>query len=1091
MKTLRLADILTSPVTTVTPDCRINDALALMCDQGVDSLVVVENQRPLGIFTERDALLLVYQQQAPEAISISEVMQTPLLTAGADMDYQQGYRLITEQQVHHLVIVDDSGRLEGIVALSDFLKHLGAEYELRVKEETAGKLHLQSLFETIPQGILENDCNGTITFSNPAHHRILGYLDGELMGKKIWDQLDSESAREDLKQYLRYLQAEQPTPKPIESVNIRKDGERIWLKTEWTYKRDAQGAVIGFTSVITDITEAKRAEEALIASEERYRSFIQNTTEGVYSFETDEPIPIDLPIEEQLKRIYQGYVVACNDAQASMYGYPSSEELMGMTLKELHGSDDNPENIAFLTEWIESDYRISDAISSEIDKNGNELWFSNSVVGVVEDGKLVRIWGSQTDISERKRAEQKLARANSEWTQALDQFEDAVYMVDMERHLIRANQAFYQMINSDPEHCVGQHIVDLIHPEGESKPCPVCRAQDSRQDAFITMEADDSNNPSGRPIEINQKLVKDDAGTATGMLVSLHDLTRSRRISERLRLSQSVFENTAEGIMVTDAEATVVEVNQAFNDIMGYSREEVIGGNPRLWKSGRQDDDFYRAMWKALQETGQWRGEIWNRRKDGTVFPEWQNISSVTDDAGNVTHYVSVFSDISQIKRSQEELDHLAHHDALTDLPNRLLLNERLAQAIKRADRHGTQLAVIFLDIDHFKLINDSFGHTVGDKLLQQVARYLQHTLRQEDTVSRLGGDEFVLLIEDVKTPDNLGDMVEKLFQAFRNPIDIDEKEMRITASLGISVYPRDGDDADTLLRNADAAMYRSKDEGRNTYQFYTEEFTRNAFERGLLLNSLRQAVEREELVLFYQPQVNLANGRFIGMEALLRWQHPELGMVSPATFIPLAEDSGIIHAIGEWVLLEACRQALAWLDRGIEFGRVAVNVSGPQIQRGSMVEVVEKVLAETGLPGTCLELEITEGFIMQEPERAISQLNALGELGIELAIDDFGTGYSSLSYLKQLPIHKLKIDQSFVRDIPVDPNDMAIAEAVIALGSSLGLNVIAEGVETHEQAEFLKNAGCQEAQGYLYSRPVPAPELETVFADFGLLPPR
>ncbi len=700
------------------------------------------------------------------------------------------------------------------------------------------------------------------------------------------------------------------------------------------------------------------------------------------------------------------------------------------------------------------------------------------------NGKVIRLVGVLQDITARKRSQDELARAAAEWTQAMDQFDDAVCLLDMQRRLLRANNTFYRIFGSDPERSVGQPIVDLIHCRTGRGSCPICRIQEERREGVVTLEPDHPNNPTDLPLEVSLKLVRDADDTPTAMLMSLRDLSHSRQIEAHLRLSASVFENTDEGVIITDPQANVLDVNRAFIEITGYPREEVIGRNPRLLQSGRHDKSFYSTMWHSLNKHGQWRGELWNRRKDGSVYPVWLTISAVRNDEGELTHYVGLFSDISLIKKSQEQLDHLAHHDALTDLPNRVLLSERLQQAIRRADRHISPLAVIFLDLDNFKHINDSLGHPAGDELLQQVATRIVQTVRQEDTVARIGGDEFVVLLENVGGPDNVAVAVQKLMARFAEPFLLEEQEIRITASLGICVYPRDGNDPSTLLRNADAAMYRAKAEGRNTYQFYTEELTRNAFERVLLESNLRRALEREELYLLYQPQVDLHTGRVIGLEALIRWQHSELGLVSPAKFIPLAEDSGLIHPIGNWVLRTACLQGKEWLQRGIDFGRIAVNIAGPQIQRGGLPNDVRTVLAETDFPPDRLELEVTEGFIMQQAETAIDQLNELRQLGVALSIDDFGTGYSSLSYLKQLPVHKLKIDQSFVRGIPEDSDDMAISEAVIAMGRSLRLTVIAEGVETQEQADFLKEQGCEEAQGYLYSKPVNPEVLESLLSE-------
>ena len=567
-------------------------------------------------------------------------------------------------------------------------------------------------------------------------------------------------------------------------------------------------------------------------------------------------------------------------------------------------------------------------------------------------------------------------------------------------------------------------------------------------------------------------------------LAPIAGIAIERSLTEtRLQQSATVFKSTLEGVMITDADGNILDVNNAFENITGFSREEVTGRTPAVLQSGRHDSKFYDEMRQSLRQSGQWRGEVWNRRKSGDIYLEWLNISTIFDSQGTLVNYVAVFSDITSIKRSQEELIRLAHHDPLTGLPNRLLFNSRLEQAIKHARRNTTKLAVLFVDLDRFKSINDSLGHAMGDILLKQLALRITDSVRLVDTVARISGDEFIVLLEDIKNPDNTAIAVEKIMAVFREPFLLDGHEVRITASVGISLYPNDGETANDLLRNADAAMYNVKEEGRNTYQFYTKEMTNSAFERIVIENALREALGRNEFHLLYQPQFRLRDGKITGAEALIRWSHPELGAISPDKFIPLAEDNGLIHDIGAWVLKAACLQGLQWLENGFDFGHIAVNVAPPQLQRGDFVNQTRAILEDTGLPPHRLELEVTEGFIMQNTEQAIAQLEALRELGLGLAIDDFGTGYSSMSYLKMLPIDKLKIDQSFIHDIPFDADDMAITEAVIALGKALDLKVIAEGVETEEQANFLREKGSQQAQGYLYGRPMEGSELEARFA--------
>lgn len=579
-------------------------------------------------------------------------------------------------------------------------------------------------------------------------------------------------------------------------------------------------------------------------------------------------------------------------------------------------------------------------------------------------------------------------------------------------------------------------------------------------------------------VQVDWDYRRNDNGEVIGFTSILTDITEKRQAEDKLRQAAAMFESTSEGVMVTDGQARITAVNQAFTDITGYTEAEVLGQNPRILRSERHERDFYEAMWRAIKQDGRWRGEIWNRRKDGEVFPVWQSVSAIASNHGEVTHYVSVFSDISSIKQTQEQLNYLAYHDPLTDLPNRLLFNDRLTHAMERAARTGSQLAVLFIDLDNFKNVNDSLGHPVGDELLIKVASRLRSLSRKDDTVARLSGDEFVVILENIKDTQDTVSMAQKLIEAFHDQFLVRGHELHVTLSIGISIYPRDGTDVQTLVRNADAALYRAKDEGRNDFYYYTEELTSSVLERLKLESALRNSLKNDELVLLYQPQVSLQSGKIVGVEALLRWRHPEFGLLSPNRFIGLAEDTGLIVELGEWVLATACRQMKAWRQQGCPLERVAVNVSGLQLQRGDFQKTVNDVLLATGLDPQYLELELTENFIMHKTERAIAILDELKSLGIQLAIDDFGTGYSSLSHLKRLPVDKLKIDRSFIRDIPRDPNDEAIARAVVALGRTLHLRVNAEGVETKEQQQFLLAEQCDEAQGYLYSEPVAAADI-------------
>jgi len=561
------------------------------------------------------------------------------------------------------------------------------------------------------------------------------------------------------------------------------------------------------------------------------------------------------------------------------------------------------------------------------------------------------------------------------------------------------------------------------------------------------------------------------------------DISEQRAATERLRLNTAVIESTHDGVLITDLEGRIVSVNRAFTVVTGYEREEVIGRNPRFLQSGRHDRAYYHTMWAALTETGYWQGELWNRRRNGELYPEWLTLNAVRNEAGELSHYVGVFTDISKLKQTEARLEYLAHHDPLTDLPNRLLVLSRLEHALEVAQRRGKRVAVMFLDLDRFKTVNDSLGHSVGDELLCEVAGRLRRRLRDEDTLGRLGGDEFMVLLEHVETPGDAATVAQNLIEGLAEPFSLSSgHEVFIHVSVGISLYPDDGWEFMELVRNADAAMYRAKSQGRNTYGFYTEDLTRYASQRLDLETRLRRALAQDEFVVFYQPVLSVADGRLLGAEALVRWQPAGEKMISPAEFIPIAEETGLILPLGEWVLREACRQTQAWLSAGYAFGTMAVNLSAAQFKRQDVGAMLREVLAETGLPARQLELEITESNLMDQGERAAAMLVRLKELGVRLAIDDFGTGYSSLAYLKRFAIDKLKIDRSFVKDLADDRNDLAIAAAVVAMARALEIGVQAEGVETASQLALLATLGCGAYQGYLCSPPVPAAEFEARF---------
>lgn len=552
-------------------------------------------------------------------------------------------------------------------------------------------------------------------------------------------------------------------------------------------------------------------------------------------------------------------------------------------------------------------------------------------------------------------------------------------------------------------------------------------------------------------------------------------------VSRQQEQVSSVFDNNPQGIMITDTELRIRKVNAAFSRITGWPEDDVLGRRATVLSAGRDPAGIDDDIRTALTESGVWSGELWSRRRDGEVYPENRTVVAVQDDDGSVRHYINLFSDISGEKFAAERINRLAHYDATTELPNRVLLQDRLLHAINRAARVGGKLALLFLDLDGFKLINDTHGHAAGDEVLRQVGARLSSRLRKIDVVARIGGDEFAVVLSDVEQDSDVQAICEQLLTVVTEPYDLKGEQNRVTTSIGIALYPDDGGDVQRLLKHADTAMYQAKERGKNRYVFYEPEMNRRAEERLELAHQLRQALAHDRLRLCYQPQYDLASAGLVGVEALVRWQGNDGEMVPPAHFIRVAEDSGLIIELGAWAMHEACRQAQQWREQGLEFGRLSVNVSGRQFQDERLQATVASALASSGLPADRLELEITESWVMEGPFRAEKQMRTLSDMGVSLVIDDFGLANSSMAYLKRFPVHKLKIDRSFIRDIPGDQEDAAIVSAIVAMGHSLGLRVVAEGVETAAQSTYLRSTGCDEAQGYLFGRPVPPDELNVL----------
>jgi diguanylate cyclase (GGDEF)-like protein/PAS domain S-box-containing protein len=574
---------------------------------------------------------------------------------------------------------------------------------------------------------------------------------------------------------------------------------------------------------------------------------------------------------------------------------------------------------------------------------------------------------------------------------------------------------------------------------------------------------------------VSWQLLRNAARQLAARAAQVHSNIQLQASHDKLQLAASVFTHAREGIMITDAKGSIVDVNDTFTRITGFSREEALGKNPRMLNSGRQPPEYYAAMWRALLETGHWNGEVWNRRKDGEVYAEMQTVSAVRDAAGQTQNYVALFSDITPMKEHQQQLEHIAHFDALTHLPNRVLLADRLQQAIHHCQRRKHSLAVVFLDLDGFKAVNDHHGHAVGDTLLIALAQRMKAALREGDTLARMGGDEFVAILVDLEHAQDCDPVLNRLLQAASEPFEADTAVLQVSASMGVTIYPQDGSDADLLMRHADQAMYAAKQSGKNRYHLFDVENEVAVKARRESLDRVRTALERGEFVLYYQPKVDLRKRTVVGVEALIRWQHPDRGLLQPGDFLPFVEDHPISVAIGEWVIETALMQMRAWKADGLTM-HTSVNVGALQMQQmGFVVWLAEQLKAYPDIPTHRLELEILETSALEDISEVSQTMHACRALGVRFALDDFGTGYSSLTYLKHLPAEMIKIDQSFVRDMLSDADDLSIVRGVIGLASAFGRAVIAEGVETEAHCTQLLSMGCDLAQGYGIARPMPA----------------
>lgn len=644
----------------------------------------------------------------------------------------------------------------------------------------------------------------------------------------------------------------------------------------------------------------------------------------------------------------------------------------------------------------------------------------------------------------------------------------------------QCSDEFFHIFEHDPATSVASYhlFLDRVHPDDREAVDKAYRGSIENRTPYeiehrLLM-------PDGRIKVIREcgETFYDGDGKPIRSLGTAQDISSIRQMESQMQLLAIAFQFSGEAILITDCKNAIVTVNPAFTALTGYTLEEAVGKNPRFLSAGRNSPEDYAAMWQSIHDRGYWQGEIWDRRKDGGIYPKWMSVSIIRDDEGKINYHIAHFTDISAERAAEEKLHHIAHHDSLTGLPNRLSLSGRVQQALALARRDGGRVALLFIDLDRFKVVNDTLGHHVGDELLVEVAQRLQECIRDSDVVARLGGDEFVIMLTGLEHTAAIAVVAEKVVLAIGSPYLIEGHDLYTSPSIGVAIFPTDGETVDVLMKNADAAMYHAKSAGRNNFQFFDAKMNEVALERLSIEHSLRQALAHEEFCLHFQPIIDVASGRVVEVEALVRWIHPQQGMIPPCKFIGIAEETGLIQPLGEWVFWNACRLLADFNEAGLTGVKMGINISALQMRTGNLPVLASGAIQALNLNPQDLVFEITESVAMQRPEETVAILDLLHNMGITLAIDDFGTGYSSLSYLKSFPIDHIKLDRSFVEEIGQGGGSSVICDATIGLAHNLGLKLVAEGVETEEQFNYLRERNCDLVQGYFFSRPVPAKEL-------------
>jgi len=979
----------------------------------------------------------------------------------------------------------------------------------------ASELQKQLILQYLPDLVWLKDTNGVYLACNPVFERFFGALESEIVGKSDYDFIDKELADFFCFHDKQAIKAGKATTNE-EWITFADNGHKALLQTTRTPLKEPNGKVLGVLGIGHEVTEyknneeqLKRSQQALRDNESRFRGF----------FEKNSSVML-------LIQPATGEIVAANDAAVKYYGY-SQKQLLTKKISQINmlpAQQVAAERAAALQEkrnYFHFPHRLAsgeirdvEVYSTPIKSEGKDLLFS-----IIHDITARRCAEKSLEfhlLFQKKATEisiRFLSVRDDSFDHAIDiSLAELGILFEVDRSYLFMFSENLETMSNTHEWCAEgiEQQIDRIQ-ELPSDALPDFFRQIKKAPVHIPNVEEVSESMAAEKQEWQEQQIQSlicipvfgvqrqilgfigfDAVANShfwpddqiAMLQVLTDIIggaiERQRTEAKLQLAASVFTNAREGIIITDPHGVIIDVNTTFCELTGYELDEILGKNLRMFKSLLQSKEFYLSLWDDLVNKGHWAGELWNRKKSGKIYAQMATISAVCDSSGKTKHYVGLFSDITAQKQQQRQLEHIAHYDALTNLPNRILLADRMLQSMRQAKRHDTKLAVVYIDLDGFKEVNDNFGHDIGDKLLVSVSRFMQENLREEDTISRLGGDEFVAVLINLKHQDESTPLLIRLLQAVSQPIDIESNHLQVSASLGVTFYPQNEEvDADQLLRQADQSMYQAKLSGKNRYQLFDEAQARSIRVHNESIERINQAVIDNELILYYQPKVNMRSGKVIGVEALLRWQHPQRGILPPVEFLPMVKNHPLAIEIDNWVIKQALIQLGTWQEQALRLP-ISINISPNYLQKSDFAEQLQTILAMFPHIDPCLlELEVLESSAFEDIQKVSELITSCREIGIEFALDDFGTGYSSLSYLQRLPASLLKIDQSFIRFILENPDDLAIIEAILSLARAFNRKVIAEGVETIEHGDILLQIGCELGQGYGIARPMPADAID------------